>query len=110
MTLDSGGTIALNALNGSAVLQGGQLTNVDNLIGGAGYIGNGLTLTNEAAGVIDANSANRTLTVDTAGDLVNDGTLEADGGTLFVADNVTGGGHATVAAAPSILPATSRRT
>ncbi len=102
MTLDSGGTIALNALNGSAVLQGGQLTNVDNLIGGAGYIGNGLTLTNEAAGVIDANSANRTLTVDTAGDLVNDGTLEADGGTLFVADNVTGGGHATVAGGGTI--------
>jgi FecR-like protein len=78
---------------------GGTLDNVDNTISGAGSIGDGqLTLINESCGVIDANLAGQTLTVDTGNAVINKGTLEAsNGGTLQVDDAVTGGGSALVA-------------
>jgi hypothetical protein len=78
---------------------GGVLDNVDNTISGAGSIGDGqLTLINESCGVIDANLAGQTLTIDTDHAVTNRGTLEAsNGGTLLVDDAVTGGGSALVA-------------
>ena len=58
------------------------LTNVDNIISGAGQLGNGqMTLVNEAAGVIDANATGHALVVDTGSNAVmNYGTIEATGG------------------------------
>ena len=84
MTLDSGGTIALNSLNGSAVLQGGPLTNVDNTISGDGLLANGFSLINQAAGVVDATFG--TFTVGTGAAVVsNQGLIEAtDTGALLV--------------------------
>jgi hypothetical protein len=78
---------------------GGVLDNVDNTISGAGSIGDGqLTLINESCGVINANLAGQTLTIDTDHAVTNGGTLEAsNGGTLLVDDAVTGGGSALVA-------------
>ena len=61
MTLTGGGTLTLNQVisNGQPILRnanGGTLTNVNNLIQGAGQFGNnGLVITNQAAGVINAN-------------------------------------------------------
>ena len=89
VTLDSGGTIALNAVNGSAVLQGGQLTNVDNLIHGTGLIGNGLTLINQAAGVVDADSTGQ-LTINTDTNVVtNRGLIESTSAAGLLITNST---------------------
>ncbi len=144
-TIDNAGTIALNAageetdlvlLSGDVTLQGGgavtlsdnaanaivgsaadtTLTNLDNIITGAGRIGDSsMTLNN--AGVIDATGVNP-LIIDTGsnsiansgrieatgagglvinGPVVNSGTLSADGGNFTVAGPVTGAGIARIA-------------
>ena len=59
------------------------MTNVDNTIVGAGIIKGPLALTNESAGVIDANAG--TMGINLGDTLVNDGLIESTGsGTLFV--------------------------
>jgi hypothetical protein len=72
-----------------------SLTNVNNTIAGAGYLGTGrLTFTNEAAGVVDAVGSSG-LVVHTAGVLANAGLLEATKGVLVLSastiDDTSGG-------------------
>jgi VCBS repeat-containing protein len=70
------------------------LTNVDNLISGAGQFGDGFTLVNQAQGVINATG---TIIVDTGSHvIVNNGLLETTGGLLDVKSEVDGTGHITV--------------
>jgi hypothetical protein len=108
VTLTGAGAITLNG-DGNGHIVGGAagavLTNVDNTISGAGYIGGAyLTVINQAKGVIDANaagaltlSAGSTTTVNAglieatgaggltvAGAITNTGTLLAAGGTLAI--------------------------
>ena len=78
------------------------LTNVDNIISGAGQLGGGsLTLDNQ--GLIDADGANA-LVIDTgANAIVNTGTLMASGaGGLVLASAVTGGGAAEIDGSSSL--------
>ncbi len=129
-TIDNTGTIALNSAGGETNLQlvgngitleggghlnlsdsaanvifaataGSTLTNVDNVISGAGQIGTGdgaLTLVNETAATIDANIAGGILTLDTGNTIVNAGLLEASkGGMLLIDDPVSGSGNAVIA-------------
>jgi PEP-CTERM motif-containing protein len=86
-TLQGGGTVTLNSgdTNGFVYVQENgsnlTLTNVDNQVQGYGDIGNsGLTLVNSAGGVVNANVASRTLTLDGTGGVTNTGLLEATGG------------------------------
>jgi hypothetical protein len=73
------------------------LTTDNTITGSNASIGNGhLTLHLLSAGVIDANVTGTTLTVSTGTTIANDGILEANAGTLAVADAVTGGGHVTI--------------
>jgi hypothetical protein len=82
-SLTGGGTVNM----GGYSISGGTLTNVDNVIQGAGGIG-GITLNNQIAGVIDANTSGQTLSF-TGSTINNSGILEAsNGGTLQI-----GGGH-----------------
>jgi hypothetical protein len=120
-TLSGGGAIALESGFGAGIVgdNGATITNVDNTISGAGFIGletNPCTLVNEAAGVIDAN-AGAALTVDDysaptqnaglmeatgAGGLViekqidNTGTIFADGGNVTVVGAAFGAGVAKI--------------
>ncbi len=80
-TLTGKGSVLLsnnagNQIFGSNVLS--QLVNVDNTISGAGQLGVGtsLGLVNQAAGIINANQA-LALTLNTTGDVVNAGLMEA---------------------------------
>ena len=96
ITLQGGGHVTMS---GDAIISGttsaSTLTNIDNIISGAGQIGSGdgnLTLVNAAHGTIDANISGATLTLDTGHTIVNDGLLEAtNGGTLLIDDAVSGG-------------------
>ncbi|MEM9753857.1 MAG: hypothetical protein AAF916_10815 [Planctomycetota bacterium] len=95
LTLDGGGTIALNPSlsSGNAIIQdlnGGPqalITNVDNTFRGAGNLGNNvLGLINQAGGLVSADVSGGTLTVDpgVTHDFTNAGTFEArNGGTLL---------------------------
>ena len=75
-----------------------QLTNAGT-IEGSGYIGaapsgwetNLLTLNNTVNGMIRA-LAGGTIVIDTSGTIVNEGVLQADGGTLEIRDQVSGNG------------------
>jgi autotransporter passenger strand-loop-strand repeat protein len=120
LTLDGGGHFTLSDDPNNNVYGqsgGSKLTNVDNTITGAGTFGNSsLTLDNQAAGIINANGSNAltlspgTLTneglieatgtgglvIQSASAIVNNGTLEADGGTLTDNSAVTGGGSALI--------------
>ena len=86
-------------MSGEAVIVGSTsastLTNVDNIISGAGQIGAGdgnLTLVNAAHGTIEADISGATLTLDTGHAIANAGILEAaNGGTLQIDDAVSGG-------------------
>ncbi|MGI8841518.1 MAG: beta strand repeat-containing protein [Caulobacteraceae bacterium] len=94
VTLDGGGLITLSndAFNLITGGEGAILTNVDNLISGAGAI-TGLGLINEAAGAINADQA-LPLILSSFGTTVNQGLLEAtNGGTLRLSGNIdnTGG-------------------
>ncbi len=103
LTLEGGGQVILSDSSENMIAGTNAdttLTNVDNTISGAGQIGAGdgnLTLANEAAGTIDADYADGTLTIDTGHSIANHGTLEAsNGGTLLVDDAVTGGGNVLI--------------
>ena len=99
LTLQGGGQIVLSDSHENVIFAaaaGTTLTNVDNAISGAGQIGTGdgnLTLVNEAAGTIDANYSDGTLTLDTGNTVVNFGLMEAtNGDTLQITDNVSNSG------------------
>ena len=119
VTLQGGGTVTLSDNTENAIVGSGvdtTLTNLDNIISGAGRIGDdAMTLSN--AGVIDATGVNP-LIIDTGsnsiansgtieatgagglvidGAVVNSGTLRADGGTLTIDGAVTGAGIAMIA-------------
>jgi len=69
VTLDGSGSVVLNGANDSIVAshEGGMLTNDSNIVG-AGHVGNGdenLWLVNKNCGIIDANSCEQALTLDT---------------------------------------------
>ncbi len=119
-TLSGGGTVTMSDSAANVIRGGGAsytLTNVNNTISGAGFIG-GLHLVNRAAGVIDATGTNNALilntnleTITNAGliettgtggcvvgsAIVNSGTLLADGGTLTLNAAVTGRGAVDIA-------------
>ncbi len=89
VTLSGGGTVdmSLTTLGGQPILNNtnaGSLTNFNNLIQGAGQIGNnGLVITNQAAGIINANNSSSPLFINS--NLTNQGLLEATGnGTLQI--------------------------
>jgi YVTN family beta-propeller protein len=96
VTLTGGGTLLMDKQSsGNPILNNannGQLINVNNLIEGAGEIGNnGLILINQAAGVINANnnsSAGNTLTIDTNTD-TNQGLMEATGNGSLLINGIT---------------------
>jgi hypothetical protein len=124
ITLDGGGQVFLSD-NAENIISGTApdvtLTNVDNTISGAGQLGAGqLTLVNE--GTIDA-VGTAPLVIDTGanavanfgtleatgsggliihGDVVNIGTLLANGGNIIVEGNVSGSGSATISGAGSL--------
>ena len=96
-TLEGGGQIALGDNSGNEVTgstNASTLTNVDNTISGAGHF-SGLTLVNQASGIIDATYADNALIINTGGTVTNDGLLEANAGTLTVNDTVNGDGTVT---------------
>jgi hypothetical protein len=118
MTLRGGGHMMLSDSNGniiSGTLPSVTLTNVDNVIEGAGRIGNGsLTLTN--SGTITA-TGSHALIIDTGANTIansgvlgatgqgglyiasaldNSGTLLANGGFIGITGAITGGGTATI--------------
>jgi hypothetical protein len=95
-TLNGGGTVSLSTTGaGSAIIEqlsgGLTLTNAGNTIQGAGIIGNGgLTVNNQAGGIIDANMNGKTLTLNGSGGVSNAGLLEASaGGKLLVSATLT---------------------
>jgi hypothetical protein len=100
VSLASGSQIIENPDNPLLTVNGGSLPaldldNVDNIISGAGTIGNSgdglLALTN--SGTIDANVSGETLTINTGNAITNTGTLEAsNGGTLMIDDPVSNSG------------------
>ncbi len=82
VTLTGGGTVTMNQTAGGQPIlnnsNAGALINVNNLIQGAGQIGNnGLIITNQAAGVINANNAAFPLGINN--NITNLGLLEATG-------------------------------
>jgi hypothetical protein len=86
VTLQGGGTLTLNTAGGGGQVYvyqaagGTTLENVNNLIQGNGEIGyNGLTLLNDAAGVVNANVSGGTLLL-AGSPVTNAGLLEATGG------------------------------
>lgn len=89
-TLTGGGTVNLDGYGISGYTgngANGTLTNVNNLIQGAGGFGT-ITLFNQSGGVIDSNTSGQTLSI-TGSTINNSGILEAsNGGTLQL-----GGGH-----------------
>ncbi len=97
--LEGGGQVILSDSSENMIVgtnTDATLTNVDNIISGAGQIGAGdgnLTLINETAGTIDANYADGSLTLDTGNTIINAGLLEAtNGGTLHIIDSVSNSG------------------
>ncbi len=106
-TLTGGGTVTMsNSVNNVIGVFGGNLTNTNNTIQGAGHIGNTqMTLNNQ--GTINANIAggNR-LVVDPNVNETNTGTMEAtNGGTLElqVANYANKGGTIQAVGAPSMV-------
>jgi hypothetical protein len=85
--LSGGGHVLLSDSSDNRIF-GATLTNVDNLIVGAGQLGAGsMSLTNETNGVIEADFATA-LTIDTgAGTIANAGVLEAVGAGLLIVDS-----------------------
>ncbi|MGI9169083.1 MAG: beta strand repeat-containing protein [Caulobacteraceae bacterium] len=88
VTLAGGGTVALSDNSRNLIIAAAfganTLTNVDNTISGAGYIGrsggNQLIVTNQAKGTINANGANSlTLDLSSGPGVTNAGLIEATG-------------------------------
>ncbi|MGB9336226.1 MAG: Ig-like domain repeat protein [Candidatus Acidiferrales bacterium] len=105
--LTGGGTVTMSkGSTGTPVLNNtnaGSLVNVNNLIQGAGQIGNnGLGLTNQAAGVINANQAGNTLTINPGGTFNNAGLVESTGtGVLQMTASVDNSGTILVGGSPA---------
>ena len=82
VTLTGGGQVQMYD-SGNSIITGAaakdRLINVNNTISGSGQFGDGsLSVTNEAAGVIDANGVSAALTINTAGNtFTNAGLIEA---------------------------------
>jgi hypothetical protein len=76
-----------NVIEGAAAAD--TLTNVSNVISGAGSIGNGqMTLVNQTKGVIDATGKTNALVLDTGANVItNAGVLEATGGGTLAIDS-----------------------
>jgi hypothetical protein len=98
LTLGGGGVVVLDAkgyIGGLAA--GASLTNIDNTIEGGGFIKGPLVLTNEAAGIIDADFGRMVL--NTANSVINDGLVESTASGLLLVRNTTidssGGGTVT---------------
>ena len=104
VVLEGSGTVTLDGSTDAIVGQSTGTNQLDNFstISGAGTIGSStLTLHNETGGIIDANLAGQTLTLNTGSNtIVNTGTLEAtDGGTLDIESNVNNSSGGTITAA-----------
>jgi hypothetical protein len=107
--VDTGGAPNANAIGGDSYAPGGSLINVNNTISGTGTIGNEgvggaslVSLTNEAAGVIDASDASTVLTINgisglitnegmidgtgAAGLVISGGSIKNTGGTIYAAN------------------------
>ncbi len=83
LTLNGDGTGQV-VLSGTALITGAsELENVNKTISGAGTISD-LTLVNDSAGVVDANVAGETLTIETTNTVSNAGLMEANGGALTI--------------------------
>ncbi|MGO9125672.1 MAG: choice-of-anchor D domain-containing protein [Terriglobales bacterium] len=103
VTLIGNGTVLLSTTGAGFALidqYGGEtLTNVDNTLQGTGYIGwNGLSVINQASGIIDANVAGATspLVLDPGG-FTNQGLLEAtSGATLVLSGSTINNGTGTI--------------
>ena len=99
VTLSGGGTVTMS---GSAFLRGSSLTltNTNDTIQGAGFIGDSGALAINNKGTIDANSSGQNLNLGQGGGaLTNTGTFEATaGGHLFVAQALSGAGQLKVGA------------
>ncbi len=106
-TLTGGGTVTMsNSVNNVIGVFGGNLTNTNNTIQGAGHIGNTqMTLNNQ--GTINANiAAGNRLVVDPNANETNTGTMEAtNGGTLELqgANYANKGGTIQAVGAPSMV-------
>ncbi len=101
VTLTGGGTISLT--NANAWLRedigGSSLTNVNNKIVGAGQLGNnGLTFTNQPAGLVNANINGAALLVNASG-LVNQNLIEATNGGILQVDVPVINANANITAA-----------
>jgi FecR protein len=98
VTLNGHGAVMLDGC-GDAIVGGGceaALDNVNNAISGFGEIGScysSLELVNESKGIVDADIACTTLTIDTGQTVVNGGLLEATNfGVLHIVDDVCNSG------------------
>ncbi len=99
VTLNGGGIVTLSNNGGNQIYGTGSgtdtLINFNNTIEGGGNIGinsgnDPLALTNDAAGVIDANAANAALVIQTGGpSVMNDGLIEATSTAGLVITNST---------------------
>jgi len=110
--LSGGGEIEMSDdLYNNIICSGVTLTNVDNLIAGAGIIGSrkeGLTLINEANGVIDATGTSSLDIIRLSGPggfITNHGLLEGtgSGGLIIVKMDITGSGGNIVADSGSFV-------
>jgi hypothetical protein len=116
VSLTGGGTLLLSNNGGNQIFGSNstddKLINVNNTIEGAGVLGinnsnNPLALTNESAGVIDANQT-IALAIETGGPtLINDGLLEATGAGVLAIYNTTvdqtGGGKILASGANAVV-------
>jgi hypothetical protein len=114
LTLEGGGTVLLsdtadgNFIGEPNAFTGAVLINVDNTITGAGqfenfHSNNGVAVTNESAGIIDASGLNPLIVSESAivFPLVNDGRMEAtnNGGLLFINQQIVQVSSGTILAA-----------
>ena len=113
VTLSGGGAVTMSSASFSAFLRGSgvTLTNTNDTIQGAGYIGDSgaLAIANQAT--IDANSSGQNLNVNQGnGGVTNTGTLEATGGGVLqlfnTITNQTGGAVTANGRQPSMSSAT----
>ena len=96
MTLSGGGQVIMEPkgyITGYGA--GATLTNFDNTIEGSGFIKSPLTITNDAAGTINANHGN--MLVNTGNTITNDGLIEATSTGILILRNTSvdssGGGR-----------------
>ena len=102
VVLSGGGKVSLSPSGNNqivAALGGGTLSNVNNTIAGAGFIGGNLALVN--SGTINANTVSSTLGLNAS--TINAGKLEAtaSGGTLMLGANISNTGTGTILASGS---------